>query len=186
VKRLISAVAIAMIAAIPALAGPLKLEPANPQPSGLKEGLAVSYTYPTDVKTLAQARKHLKRSKPGKPLSGLDYLDTINGKRTLTSKKAHHVVAGITGYVKFDKTGTYVIDFLSNDGLQATIGGQEVVFFDGRHACEESKSIEVSVPKAGWYDLKATYFQRTGTACLHMRAGIGEPDWMPNSAFGYN
>ena len=184
-KRLISAVAIAMIAAGPALAGPLKLKPANPQPSGLTQGLAVSYAYPSDVKTLAQAKKHLKRAKLGKPLSGLDYLDMINGKRTLTSKKAHHVVAGISGYVKFDTTGTYVIDFLSKDGLQASIGGKEVVFFDGRHPCEESEAVEVSVPKAGWYDLKATYFQRTGMACLHMRAGIGEADWMPNSAFGY-
>ena len=85
-KNLISAIAVAMIAAGPVLAAPLKLKPASPQPSGLKQGLAVSYAYPTDVKTLSQANKFLKRAKPGNPLSGLDYMDTINGKRTLTSK----------------------------------------------------------------------------------------------------
>lgn len=184
-KRLISAAAIAMIASMPALAAPLKLKPANPQPTGLTQGLAVSYVYPTDVKSLADATRHLKRGKPGKPLAGLDYQDSQKGKRILTSKKSNNVAAGISGYVKFDKAGTYTIDFLTNDGLKASIGGQEVVFFDGRHPCTESDAVQVIVPSAGWYELKATYFQRGGTACLHMRAGIGGVDWMPNSAFGY-
>ena len=163
----------------------LQLKPANPQPSGLKPGLAVSYFYPADVKSLSQAAKFAKRAKPGKPLTGLDYADTSDGQRTLTSKAPHQVVAKISGYVKFDAPGTYTIEFLSNDGLQASIGGKEVVFFDGRHPCEPSEQTKVSVPSAGWYDLDALYFQRVGTACLHMLAGIGEPDWMPNSAFGH-
>jgi hypothetical protein len=184
VKHLTFAAAIAMIST-PVLAAPLALQPANPQPTELTEGLAVSYAYPKKVKTLEQAEKALKDAKPGAPLAGLDYLDTIDGMKTLTSDRAHNVAAAISGYVKFDEAGTYIIDFLTNDGLHATVGGQEVAFFDGRHPCEESEAVEVEVPSAGWYDLTATYFQKSGTACLHMRSGMGEPDWMENSSFGY-
>jgi hypothetical protein len=184
VKHLIYIATTAILAG-PVWGAPLALQPADPQPAELTEGLAVSYAYPKKVKTLEQAERALKDAKPGKPLAGLDYMDSIEGENTLTADRPFNVAAAITGYVKFDEAGTYVIDFLTNDGLHATIGGQEVVFFDGRHPCEESDSVEVNVPMAGWYDLKATYFQRAGTACLHMRAGMGEQDWMENSSFGF-
>lgn len=184
-KNTIIAAAFGALCATQSLAGTLTLTPANPQPTGLTEGLAVSYAYPADVKTLSQAATFAKRATPGKPLAGMDYIDTADGEKTLTSDKAHHVVADISGYVRFDAAGTYTVDFLSNDGLKVEIGGQEVAFFDGRHPCEESRPATVKVPQAGWYALKALYFQRTGSACLHMRAGQGEPDWMENTSFGY-
>lgn len=177
--------AAALMVAGAAFAAPLKLKPASPQPSGLKSGLAVKYAYPLDVKTLSQAERYLKKGKPGKPLSGLDYRDTAQGDKTLTSTQAEHVAAAITGYVKFDSPGTYTIDFLTNDGLDAYVGGQQVGYFDGRQSCQETRAVQVEVPQAGWYPVKITYFQRVGTACLHMRAGKGAPDWMPNKAFGY-
>ena len=184
-KHLIPAIALAIATASPTFSAPLKLELASPQPSGLKKGLSVSYAYPNDIKSLAQTKRHKKHAKAGKPLAGLDYIDTKDGDKTLTSKQAHHVIAWISGYVKFDKAGVYDVDFLSNDGLQATVGGKEVAYFDGRHPCEPSKKVEVEVPSAGWYKLEATYFQRLGTACLHMRSGIGGVNWMENSSFGY-
>lgn len=167
------------------MGGAAGTDPADPQPTGLSDGLAVRYAYPPDVKTLAQAENYLSDAQPGEPLEGLDYRDTADGDLTLTATRAHHVVAGISGFVRFDETGTYVLDFLSNDGLKASIGGQEVVFFDGRHPCEESEAVEVNVPTPGWYALEAVYFQRTGSACLHMRAGQDAPEWMENEAFGH-
>ena len=124
----------------------LELKPANPQPKGLKQGLAVSYAFPAEVKSLRDAARAAKKAKPGKPLAGLDYEDTRDGERTLTTKSAHLVVAKISGFVKFDAAGTYTIEFLSNDGLQASIGGQQVVFFDGRHPCEPSDPVQAKVP----------------------------------------
>lgn len=174
----------AILAASTAAAGPLKLEPADPQPTDLKQGLAVKYAK-ASVRTLAEAAQHLDGASPGKPLEGLDYRDTADGDPTLTSGTATKIVAGISGYVRFDEPGTYFMDFLSNDGLQMTIGGQEVVYLDGVHPCEASEEVEVSIPQAGWYALEALYFQRKGTACLHMRAGMDEPVWMENDAFGY-
>ncbi|MBE1296672.1 PA14 domain-containing protein [Phycobacter azelaicus] len=169
-------------------AEPLKLQPANPQPGSLRPGLAVRYAYPEDVKDLSQARAALKiRSEAGPPLKGLDYRDTNEGDLTLTSKRAMHVAARITGYVRFEKPGVYNIDFLTNDGLQAKIGGQIVGEFNGRQPCDTTVMTEVEVPQAGWYKLDTLYFQRFGTSCLHMRMGPEgkRVKWMPNSAFGH-
>lgn len=170
------------------LAAPLKLTPASPQPSGLNAGLSVRYAYPQDVKNLRGAERALKhRAEVGPPLAGLDYSDTEIGQKVLTAKRNEYVVADIRGFVKFDAPGLYTIDFLTNDGLRARVGGQIVGEFDGRQPCEETFAVEVEVPSAGWYPLQALYFQRTKTACLHMRAAPAgkRPNWMPNSAFGH-
>ena len=180
-----SLAAAAIMVAGAAAAAPLKLEPANPQPTDLKAGLAVEYVYPLDVKSLNQAERYLREAKPGTPLKGLDYRDTAPGEKALTSKETENVVAAITGFVKFDSPGTYTIDFLTNDGLDARIGGQTVGYFDGRQSCQETPAVEAEVPEAGWYPVEITYFQRVGTSCLLMRAGQGAPDWMPDAAFGY-
>ncbi len=171
-----------------AVAAPVQLTPADPQPTGLKPGLSVRYAYPSDVKSLGAARNALKyKVEQGAPLKGLDYRDTELGESVLTSTRAERVVADIRGYVRFDAPGVYTIDFLTNDGLHAVVGGQLVGEFDGRQACEETFAVEVEVPQAGWYPLQALWFQRTNTACLHMRAAPAgkRPTWMPNAAFGH-
>ena len=186
---LIAGVAIACAAM--AQAAPLKLSPANPQPGSLKKGLAVSYGYAAqgqDIKSLNAAAAVLKSgAERGRALKGLDHRDTNEGDKTLTSKRAMNVAASIRGYIRFDAPGVYTIDFLTNDGLRARIGGQVVGLFDGRQPCETTRQTEVEVPQAGWYKLDALYFQRLGTACLHMRwAPKGkELDWVPNSVFGH-
>lgn len=189
-KRLLTSTlaALVMSCATAISAAPLKLQPADPQPSGLKPGLSVRYAYPHDVKSLTEASSALKiNAEPGRPLSGLDHRDTNEGEITLTSKQSEKVVAGIKGYVHFDQPGLHSIDFLTNDGLRANIGGQLVGHFDGRQTCDSTIMSEVEVPKAGWYKLDILYFQRYGTACLHMRMGAKgkRPRWMPDQAFGH-
>ncbi len=182
------AATILSLAAAAVVAAPLKLTPANPQPKGLKSGLSVRYAYPNDVKTLRDAAKALEAgSERGPALSGLDYRDSNRGENVLTAKDHEMVAADIRGYVRFDAPGIYTIDFLTNDGLRAVVGGKVVGKFDGRQTCQETFAEEVEVPKAGWYPLQITYFQRLNTACLHMRmAPKGKRvTWMPNSAFGY-
>ena len=183
------AIAIAALCCAAAVAAaPLKLKPANPQPSGVRAGLSVAYAYPEDVKSLSAADAALRKGAVSGPaLKGLDYRDTNEGDRTLTSKRALNVVAKIRGYVKFDAPGIYNIDFLSNEGLRAKIGGQLVSRFDGRQPCEPTFGSEVEVPVAGWYPLDIVYFQRQGTACLHMRSAPAgkRVTWMPNKAFGH-
>lgn len=173
-----------------AIAAPLTLTPADPQPdeAALVEGLAVDYAYPPDVKTLREAEDWLGYgTEPGEPLIGFDYPDTEEGEIVLTSKNTVYVVANINGYLRFDEPGIYELDFLSNDGLKVTIGGQEVAFFDGRHPCENAGVTQVNAPSAGWYDLNALYFQRLGTACLlaEWTPPGGSLDWIPNENTAY-
>ena len=171
-----------------ALAAPVELSPANPQPAAgtLTPGLAVTYAFPGDVRTVKDAQNALKRkSKAGPPLAGLSYDDTTEGDPTLTSGKAMKVAAAISGYIKFEAPGTYVLDFLNNDGLEISIGGEVVGDYDEVHSCGYAGEIEVSVPSAGYYPLEATYFQRKGTACLMMEWGPDSDglELVPDSAF---
>lgn len=170
------------------LAEPLRITPADPQPGALKSGLSVRYAYPdADIRTLAEAQSALSASaKAGPPLTGLDYRDTVEGDPTLTAERALNVAARIRGFVRFDAPGVYEIEFLTNDGIDARIGGQQVGFFDGRQACDTTRIVEVEAPEAGWYPVDILYFQRLGTACLHMRWGPlgGKRTWTPDAAFG--
>ena len=186
--RIAAFLAALTLAASAAAADPLPLTPASPQPAGLSSGLSVIYAYPgSDIKSLADATAALNAApKAGKPLTGLDYSDTSPGQVTLTSDRVENVAARITGYVKFDAAGSYDIEFLTNDGLDARIGGQRVGHFDGRQACGSTRVIEVSVPEPGWYPVDILYFQRLGTSCLHMKWGPldGKRTWTPDEVFG--
>lgn len=178
-----------------ALAAPLVLSPANPQPGSLRSGLAVTYAYEDWQKTgkqvdnIAEARHYLKTvPEPGKPLKGLDHWDTKKGDLVMTSRAWFNLAAQISGYIRIDEPGEYKIDFLVNDGIDARVGGQKVGQYPGIQGCERTSLVEVVVPKAGWYKLDITYFQKAGTACLHMRmAKKGEKRMkvVPDSAFGY-
>ena len=170
-----AAVSIALLTPAVAVAQAVTLTPADPQPtaSALAPGLAVNYaTIRGSVRSVDLARDALERyAEPGTPLSGLSFDDSNEGDRVLTSDRAEQVAADISGFILFDAAGSYTFDFLSNDGLQIAIGGQEVGFYDGVHACGYVGEIEVEVPQAGYYALEATYFQRKGTACLMMELG---------------
>lgn len=179
---------VAIMLAGPVFAAPLTLTLADPQPQAgdLNPGLAVKYAYPGEVRTLEAANAAVRKGRAGPPLRGLSYEDNNEGDLTLTSRKAQKVAAAISGFIRFDTPGTYEVNIISNDGIEASIGGQQIALYDGIHACEPAGVREVSVPTAGWYALEATYFQRKGTACLIMDWTVGgsmEP--VPDDAFGH-
>lgn len=169
------------------MAETLTLSLADPQPStsSLTSGLAVSYASRNHGRSLADARGALKKAKPGAALSGLSYDDTKEGENVLTSDHSEKIAAAISGYIKFDAAGTYMLEFLANDGLDISIGGQQVGLYDGVHPCGYVGEQEVEIPKAGYYALEATYFQRKGTACLMMEWGPDSDglEQVPDSAF---
>ena len=178
-----------ILAASVTMAGVIELTPASPQPSGLKQGLKVSYfTGDRQVRSLGAAKSRLKNSsKPGAPLSGLNYPDKGKGAAVLTAGIPELVVADISGYIKFPSAGVYELEFFTNDGGEFWIGGQEVAKLDGITPCSSAGRPQVKVPQAGWYDFKAVYFQKEGTACLESEwtPPGGSVQLIPNSAFGY-
>jgi hypothetical protein len=179
---------LALTLALPAFGETVALTLADPQPdaANLAPGLAVSYAYGGPVKTLAHAKKKLKDAKPGVALIGLSYLDGDDGDLTMTAEKASKVSAAISGFIKFEQAGTFKVEFISNDGIQAHISGQQVALFDDVHSCESAGVTEVDVPAAGWYEIEATYFQRKGTACLLMDWDAeGEMLPVPDEAFAH-
>jgi len=179
---------IALLLTTSAYAEPLTLVPADPQPSDgdLAPGLAVTYAYPGEVRTLEAATAALAKGRAGPALRGLSYEDNAEGDNTLTSRKAKKVAAGISGFIRFDAAGTFEVNVISNDGVMASIGGQQIALYDGIHACEPAGVQEVTVPEAGWYTLEATYFQRKGTACLIMDWNVGgDMSPVPDSAFAH-
>ncbi|MBD3663243.1 PA14 domain-containing protein [Sulfitobacter aestuariivivens] len=187
--KFVLSAAVALTLSGAAWAETLSLTPANPQPTTgqLLPGLAVSYAYGGGGRTLKEAEDRLKKAEPGTPLQGLSYLDGNDGDKTLTSTQAHKVAAAIDGYIRFDKAGTFEVDFFSNDGLKAKIGGKQVALFDGVHGCEPAGSVTVEVPQAGWYEFEATYFQRKGSACLMMDWSVdGEMEPVPDGVFAHS
>jgi len=185
---LIGACAALGVMAAAAWAAPMQLRPANPQPSGLKPGLAVTYAYPVDVKTLSDAKQSLAQTvKKGKPLKGMNYPDRGEGVKALTSDRDQVVAADIHGYIRFDQSGVYTLEFFSNDGLEVAIGGRQVADYDAREPCSSTGAVQVQVPQAGWYALSAVYFQRLGTSCLEMEWAPpgGGKKAVPNGNFGH-
>ncbi|WP_424987638.1 hypothetical protein [Microbulbifer sp. S227A] len=171
-----------------AVAAPLKLTPAKPQPSSVKSGLNVTYGYSeTKFKTLSRARQiHDANPQRGQPLRGLDYREKEFGELNLTATQPWYFAARIKGYYRFDAPGVYDIEMFTNDGLDAYIGGQKVGYFSGIQGCEGTVVTQVEAPVAGWYDLSILYYQNAGTSCLMMKAGPAgqKRSWVANTAFG--
>ena len=141
--------------------------PADPQPSDLKPGLKVGY-YSKLFRTVEELQEwaQYKDPFPGEPLPKLDYRTGID--KVLTSSLEDGVGAHITGFIRFDETGTYSIAAQSNDGLQVKIGGKVVVYDPDVHADRYSQPVEIEIKKAGWYPLDAWYFERKNTSTLRL------------------
>ncbi len=188
-RALILAAALAGLA-VPSAAETIRLTPASPQPdaAALKPGLSVRYAYPPEVKDLREARHWLDEgAEPGEPLPNLRFKETMEGEPTLTAAQATRVAAEITGFVRFDSAGPMRVEFLSNDGLLVELGGQRISKHDGRHPCESDGYYDVEAPEPGWYEIRLTYFQRLGGACLLMRDGgpEGKLGWVADERFGH-
>ncbi|WP_282153126.1 PA14 domain-containing protein [Ruegeria atlantica] len=186
--RIGALIAAAAFIASSAVAAPLKLQPASPQPSP-KAGLNVKYVgtgTQRKIRNLTHAKQLLPKAQPGQPLIGLDYRDTNEGEDVLTFDHHYNVAAEITGYMRFDSPGVYELETWSNDGIDAWVGGQQIGKVNSIQGCEANQRTEVEVPKAGWYPLNIIYFQKLGTSCLMMKSGKkGERfTWTPNDVFG--
>jgi hypothetical protein len=148
------------------------LKPAEPQPTAqqLTPGLAVQYTYAI-MNYIDQMKG--RKFDSGPPLTHLDW--HMGSGIVLTSKSREGVGAMITGFVLFEKAGTYGVDVTSNDGVRVEIGGQLVHEDPGVHPDTTSDRIDLKIDKPGWYPITILYFQKRYTATLMVRwIGPGE------------
>ena len=147
------------------------LKAAEPQPTAaqLQPGLGVSYVYGrfNHIKEF-----ETKKLEPGKPLPQLDY--RMGDGAVLTTKERDQVGALITGFIRFEKAGTYGFDVTSNDGVRVEIGGKLLYEDPTVHSDDTSDRIDVKVEQAGWYPLKILYYEKKGTASLVLRWIEGE------------
>jgi hypothetical protein len=148
------------------------LKPAEPQPSAqqLAPGLAVQYTY-----AIVNHVDELKGRKfeAGPPLAHLEW--KMGTSLVLTSKSREGVGALISGFLLFEKPGTYGFEVTSNDGVRLEIGGKLVHEDPGVHPDTTSDRVDVKIDRPGWYPLSIVYFQKRNTATLIVRwLGPGE------------
>jgi hypothetical protein len=145
------------------------LKAADPQPSAdkLAPGLAVSYVFGifnhiNEFKT--------KKLEAGAPLPHLDY--RMGEGAILTTKEKDGVGALITGFIRFEKPGTYGFDVTSNDGVRVEIGGKLLYEDPVVHADDTSDRIDVKIDQPGWYPIQVLYYEKKRTATLVLR-------WVP-------
>ena len=177
------------VAASVATAGVIELKPASPQPSGLKQGLKMQFRTGPDIRprSLSEANGKLSSSAKVTAISNLQWPDKGKGAKMFGSSAYEHIVARFSGYIKFDKAGEYKLEWYANDGLQVWISGQQVGRLDGINPCSSAGRPKVRVPSPGWYEFKAFYYQKEGTACYESEwtPPGGKRGLIPNSAFGY-
>ncbi len=180
---LIGAASLALTAGAQTIAG---LKPAEPQPTTeqLAPGLAVQYTY-----AIVNHVDELKGRKfeGGPPLPSLDY--RMGAGTILTSKASDGVGAIITGFIRFEKPGTYGFDVTSNDGVRVEIAGKLLYEDPGVHGDDTSDRIDVKIDRPGWYPITITYFEKRNTATLVLRwiapGDSGQLAAVPAKAFGH-
>jgi PA14 domain len=164
------------------------LKAAEPQPSAeqLQPGLAVAYVYGrfnhlNEFKT--------KKFEAGKPLPQLDY--RMGEGAVLTTKERDQVGALITGFIRFEKAGTYGFDVTSNDGVRVEIGDKLLYEDPTVHSDDTSDRIDVKIDQPGWYPIRILYYEKKGTATLVLRwvpppaDPKAKPAAVPAAAFGH-
>jgi hypothetical protein len=137
------------------------LKPAAPQPTAV-------YCRFNNINEFAD-----KKFEPGPPLAHLDW--KMGAGIVLTSKEKDQVGALITGFIRFDKAGTFGFDVTSNDGVRVEIGGKLLYEDPTVHGDDTSDRIDVKIGQPGWYPLQILYFEKKGTATLVLR-------WAPAGA----
>lgn len=163
--------------------GPVPVAVANPQPTALQPGLAVTYFHGliNHIREMQDAP-----GKPGAPLPSLNY--NVGYKNVLSSDREDGVQARILGFIKLDKPGIWKFAINSNDGVRLEIGGKKLYELPGVQPDVMSDVLEVKADAAGWYPLKIMYFEKRNTSTLELywaAPGVADLAIVPPEAFGH-
>ena len=135
----------------------------------LKPGLAVLYfdkIFIRHLDTLPEGERAKKRGRPGNPIP---YLNHQFGRSEIFDSGTNRGLGmEISGFIRFDTPGTYGFQANSNDGFRLYIDGQLLVDDPNWHSDRLSPVGHLDIAQPGWYSLRARYFQRKGTAAIHL------------------
>ncbi len=137
--------------------------------AGGEPGLTVFYTqgmyrHIDKMPDFATARRMGTQGKP------IPMLNHVGGKKdpVLGSGVARGVGVYLAGRIHFDQRGNYLIQALSNDGIELKITGRTVLLDPTVHHDRLSPPARIQVEQPGWYPLTIRYFQRKGTSALKL------------------
>jgi hypothetical protein len=184
----------ALVAALVFVAGIARAQesfspaPASPQPaeSELQPGLAVEY-HIKKLNSIAELEEwsQINKPSPGEPIMALNY--NVQHGEVLTSGHTDLVGAIITGFIKFDQAGTWLVAVNSNDGVQINIGGQKVLEDPDVHADRMTDPVALEITTPGWYPLLVEYFEKKNTSTLefYWQPPGGDVEMVPASAYAH-
>jgi hypothetical protein len=125
------------------------------------------------VRRMPKPEKFKRGGREGDPVAAIDH--RFGRGKVFDSGGYNKVCVLFEGLLHFERTGTYSLRMLSNDGVRVFINDQQVLDDPGVHADRWKVSAPIKVAEAGWYPLRIQYFQRKGTAALRLT-------WQPPDA----
>ncbi len=146
------------------------LKPAAPQPAAasLKPGLATlyfsgRYDHINDMPSLNKPAE-MAKGRPGKPVAPID---EMSGSGVMWESQDFQFFGVVfSGFINFDKPGTYHITTNSNDGIRVYIGGKMVLDDPFVHADAMANPVALDIVQPGYYPITMQYFQKRNTATL--------------------
>jgi len=140
---------------------------------GLEAGLAVLYFDQNFVRCksshlddLPQGDNAKERGRPGAPIP---YLNHQFGRSEIFDSGTNRLLGmEISGYIRFDRPGTYGFQANSNDGFRLYIDGHLLIDDPAWHSDRLSPEAQLPITEPGWYSLRARYYQCKGTAAIHL------------------
>jgi len=137
--------------------------------SSLEPGLAVLYFDKIFVRHLDMLPKGENAQERGRPGAPIPYLNHQFGRSQIFDSGTNRGLGmEISGYIRFDRPGTYGFQANSNDGFRLYIDGHLLIDDPNWHSDRLSPETQLPVTEPGWYSLRARYFQRKGTAAIHL------------------
>ena len=169
-------------------AGPVGKETAVFDAAELKPGLSVLYLdggY-RFVKQIPKGTKAKKKGRPGEPVMQINH--QFGTGEVFDSGRSRKIGVLLDGYIQFDRSGTYALQALSNDGVEVYVDGKLIVSDPNVHSDRLSDVGEYTSEQGGWQPLHIRYFQRKGSAALKLYwrpPGTTEFEIVPVQAYGH-
>lgn len=157
--------------------------------SRLQPGLQPVYFYKffaRNVRLLPKGEEAKRKGKVGKPILEINH--QFGRGAVFGSGTSRGIGIRMNGALHFPTAGTYVLQTLSNDGIDIYLNNNRVLADPTQHSDQLSAESHLNIPAAGWYPIQINYFQRKGTAALKLywkTPGSNEKVTVPPEAYGH-